>query len=532
LALLAIFGSLVPKASAANLLSDNFDQYPNGVITTEQQYWGGGGSPNPVWEITSGILYADNHAGWTGVPTATNNSVVFRLNTKRTDFKDVVVTLDLLNSGLTTSSKTPAVAWDGMHIWLRYQSEYQLYYTSINRRDNTVLIKKKVPGGPSNGGTYYTLSASKPYAVPYGQWQHIKASAKNNSNGSVTISLYANDVLLVQAVDDGHLGGAPITGAGRVGIRGDNANLHIDNFTVTDFNGTPTPTPTPSPSNTIPSAPTGLTTMVGNNAFRIAWKPVPGATSYNVYRAKTSGVTKSTGYKIANVTNPYISAGTSIINNTPYYAIVTAVNSLGESIASAQVTATPKAMVPYAPDGVVATPGNQSFSVSWNPVPGAVSYNLYRSRFSDVNKATGYKIANVTSPYISRDFANGQSYYMVVTAVNALGESIESTRVQAVPNASLAALAAGLDAARVYPTPWKSNLHSGLPITFDGFTVNSTVKIFTIAGNWVKTLPSSNVSTTWDLKTDSGEDVASGLYLYLIEDDAGDKAKGVLSVIR
>jgi hypothetical protein len=50
---------------------------------------------------------------------------------------------------------------------LRYQSETSLYYASINRRDGTSVIKKKVTGGPDNGGTYYDLTPYVAHAVPY-----------------------------------------------------------------------------------------------------------------------------------------------------------------------------------------------------------------------------------------------------------------------------------------------------------------------------------------------------------------------------
>jgi hypothetical protein len=236
-----------PVPTPTALLSDPFSQYPDGLITNEFAYWNPTDSSakvSPTWELDSGSLFAQSGAGWTGVPDTgapnalssnANNSAVFRLTTKEADFGDVAVNFDLLNQGLSTTASTPAVAWDGLHIFLRYQSEYNLYYASINRRDNTVVIKKKIPGGPSNDGTYYELVSYKPHTVPYGAWQHIKATVKNNADGSVTINLYADGTLVTTATDNGTIGGAPITHAGKVGLRGDNANLKFKNFTVTAF---------------------------------------------------------------------------------------------------------------------------------------------------------------------------------------------------------------------------------------------------------------------------------------------------------
>src|ERR1700686_275327 len=72
------------------------------------------------------------------------------------------------------------------------------------------------------------------------------------------------------------------------------------------------------------------------------------------------------------------------------------------------------------------------------------------------------------------------------------------------------------DSMRVYPNPWKADQHSNLLITFDHMALHTTVKIFTLSGRLVRTLDADNGSTTWDRKNDSGDAVASGVYLYLL----------------
>jgi hypothetical protein len=238
--------SPTPPASGKVAFSDTFTSYPDGIITNEFAHWNptdGNAKNSPNWELTSGSLFAKGGAGWTGIPdsgTAPNNvssnvtgSGIFRLTTKRADFLDVKVSFDLNMHKFHTGATTPAVDWDGTHIFLRYQSQYHLYYASINRRDNTVIIKKKVPGGPSNNGTYYNLSQGGiKYTVPFNTWQKVEATIKNESDGSVTINLYAGGKLLTTAKDTG-LGGPPIRTAGKTGIRGDNADFAFKNFTVT-----------------------------------------------------------------------------------------------------------------------------------------------------------------------------------------------------------------------------------------------------------------------------------------------------------
>lgn len=235
----------ISPAASIPLFTDAFSQYSDGLLTNEYAFWNPTNSTSVnsrVWEMTSGSLFAQGGAGWSGVPdtvapnalsTNGNNSAVFRLTTKQADFGNVAVEFDLLNQGLASTGSTPAVDWDGVHVFLRYQSEESLYYASVNRRDNTVAIKKKVPGGISNGGTYYNISTFNAHPVSYGTWQHVKATIKNNTDGSVTIELFENGKLLARAVDDGSIGGAPIRNPGKVGVRGDNANIKFKNFSVT-----------------------------------------------------------------------------------------------------------------------------------------------------------------------------------------------------------------------------------------------------------------------------------------------------------
>jgi hypothetical protein len=181
----------------------------------------------------------------------------------------------------------------------------------------------------------------------------------------------------------------------------------------------------------IPSAPAGVNATAGDGQVTINWNSVPGATSYNLYRSTSPGVSKvSYTEKISAVSSPFTDTGKT--NGTTYYYVVTAVNSYGdESNESGQVLATPS-YPPSAPTGVNATAGNGQVTISWNSVSGATSYNLYWSTSTGVSKLSS-KISNVTSPFIDTGKTNGTTYYYVVTALNSYGESIESSEVSATP---------------------------------------------------------------------------------------------------
>ena len=103
-----------------------------------------------------------------------------------------------------------------------------------------------------------------------------------------------------------------------------------------------------------------------------------------------------------------------------------------EHTVSGIVTGTP----PAAPSNVLATKGNGSVTLTWDNVTGAASYTVYWSNTSGVTKANGTPLANKTTPFTHTGRTNGATYYYVVTAVNANGESVESTQVSATPQAS------------------------------------------------------------------------------------------------
>jgi hypothetical protein len=85
---------------------------------------------------------------------------------------------------------------------------------------------------------------------------------------------------------------------------------------------------------------------------------------------------------------------------------------------------------------------------------------------------------------------------------------------------------------RAFPNPWRSDLHSSSPMTFDRLpeAAVTTLRIFTISGEHVRTL-SGTQSMQWDMRNDRGDYVASGIYLYLLNAN-GQQKSGKIAVIR
>jgi len=116
-------------------------------------------------------------------------------------------------------------------------------------------------------------------------------------------------------------------------------------------------------------------------------------------------------------------------------------------------------------------------------------------------------------------------YQVTVVAVDSQGH-------QSSPGVGTITLVeANLNNVLVYPNPWRQDRHNGKPITFTLLPVNSEIQLFAVSGHRVKTLSAPNGTISWDLTNDSGESVASGLYMYLITSPSG-KTRGKLAILK
>lgn len=179
----------------------------------------------------------------------------------------------------------------------------------------------------------------------------------------------------------------------------------------------------------IAPVPAGLTATPGDAMVALAWTASSGATGYHVKRATTSGGP----YTQVSAPNTASYNDTALTNGTTYYYVVSAINLAGESVNSAQVSATPVApgKIPAPPSNLVATPGNAQVALAWSASSGATSYHVKRAT------ASGGPYTQVGAPavtsYVDTSLTNGTTYYYVVSALNSAGESANSTQVSAVP---------------------------------------------------------------------------------------------------
>ena len=232
-----------------------------------------------------------------------------------------------------------------------------------------------------------------------------------------------------------------------------------------------------------PAAPGGVAAVAGSDGpVRISWDVVPGAFTYNVKRATTSGGPYTV---VASNTGGPGFMDTTISNLTTYYYVVSAVNPAGESFnstAASAVTLFPP--VPAAPTGLTATGGDAQASLRWAASPGAAGYNV---KFSTTSGGPYTNAANVAATnLIVTGLANNTPYYFVVSAVNIAGESANSVEAGATPMAFVAGLTAAAVNSQIQ-LQW--NAHAGAT----GYNVKRSY----VSGGPYTTIASSLVTTNY-----------------------------------
>ncbi len=84
---------------------------------------------------------------------------------------------------------------------------------------------------------------------------------------------------------------------------------------------------------------------------------------------------------------------------------------------------------------------------------------------------------------------------------------------------------------KVYPSPLVVSEGGRITFSISG-TTGGEIKIYTISGKLVKKLPisSGESEVNWDVLNEEGNGITTGLYLYTIIDNEGNKKTGKIAI--
>jgi len=166
-----------------------------------------------------------------------------------------------------------------------------------------------------------------------------------------------------------------------------------------------------------------VTVISGNGQLTLNWAAVAGADDYEVYHSEASTMPGTASQTISTITATI----SGLTNGTTYYVWVKPKNDNGTGTVSTVASGVPLAT----PGNLTVSAANQQITVSWDPVPGAVSYEVYRGTTTTIPASPSDTAETLNHTFTG--LTNGTTYYFWVKAVNANGTSGASPEASAKP---------------------------------------------------------------------------------------------------
>jgi uncharacterized membrane protein len=238
---------------------------------------------------------------------------------------------------------------------------------------------------------------------------------------------------------------------------------------------------------TVPSAPHGVSaSAVSPTQVNLFWNAPSGftITSYKIdYKAGSGSYTTLVTTSGTNATKTNYS-NTGLTTGVQYSYKIYAINSVGTSVASAEITATPYAssvgFLPGSPTGLVATPISPTqASLSWNapsnggyPITGyKIEYRVGAGSYAELIPTT----SSTSTTYSHTGMTAGQVYVYRVYAITSFGQSEKpsaETTVNLKPTSSASAPGAPPSLSATAVSPTQVNLSWSAPSNNGGYQIS------------------------------------------------------------
>lgn len=340
----------------------------------------------------------------------------------------------------------------------------------VSETPSVPLVAPNTPTGLSitSGNAYVTLdwddmAGADKYYVFFGQAGNLSTSGANIESDVSSLT--------VSGLNDGTEYFYMVSANNVIGTSGNSSEV----------SGIPLATPV------ISSADPGQESVV------LDWNDSAGADSYKIYFSNTAGVDTSSSNMILSGNSVY--THNSLTGGLPYFYIVTAVNTTGESLPSTEVNVTPH-VVYDAPTNLILSAGNQQVTLTWDALAGATEYLIYRTIGSGAN-LTGPVVgsSNITS-FTDTGLTNDTEYYYSVAGNNIGGAGLRSEEKNITPLDIVEATAGNLQA-----QPGDSEI----TLTWDNVAEATDYNVY------VKTTSGANVDGSFLVNVSSGNHIDTGL---------------------
>lgn len=276
----------------------------------------------------------------------------------------------------------------------------------------------------------------------------------------------------------------------------------------------------------IQQPPATLVALAGDSKVSLIWRMVT-PLYYNIYRREDSNPSygQPVAYNVSFSLKDY--TDTNLINGILYHYIIKAVNSSGEGPASVEVSAKPYFAItlPVDPTVIAQIVNKKEILLNWNAAIGASLAGYYVMRSNDGGGTYTQLTITTQTNYTDLSTSWNQVYYYLIKTLDVDGH------VDAIYTPVKIVLPQPSNKIRVYRNLLNLSKGDTLKLRYiliQGGTIKFRVYTLTgafvielanadITGNIDEINPYESADIYWDGKNQSGEKVASGVYLLSLE---------------